>query len=81
MFALFLDRSLTYSCALFEEVPGANQLVPEAAPGDLEAAQHRKIDRLLDAVAVGPGTSLLEIGTGWGELALRAAGGARASRP
>ena len=40
---------------------------------DLPVAQARKIDRLLDACAVGPGTRLLEIGTGWGELALRAA--------
>ncbi|MFB8242151.1 class I SAM-dependent methyltransferase [Kitasatospora purpeofusca] len=39
----------------------------------LAAAQHRKIDRLLDLARVGPGTRLLEIGTGWGELALRAA--------
>ena len=36
-------------------------------------AQHRKIDRLLDRAGVGPGTRVLEIGTGWGELAIRAA--------
>jgi cyclopropane-fatty-acyl-phospholipid synthase len=40
---------------------------------DLAAAQRRKIDRLLDRAQVGEGTRLLEIGTGWGELALRAA--------
>ncbi|MYT19298.1 methyltransferase domain-containing protein, partial [Streptomyces sp. SID7760] len=65
LFALFLDPSLTYSSAVFRALP--------AAPGDLTAAQHRKIDRLLDLARVGPGTRLLEIGTGWGELALRAA--------
>lgn len=36
-------------------------------------AQRRKIDRLLDAAGVGEGTRVLEIGTGWGELSLRAA--------
>jgi len=61
LFALFLDESMTYSCAWFE-------------PGDtLECAQLRKVDRLLDATGVGLGTQLLEIGTGWGALAVRAA--------
>ena len=60
-FRLFLDPTLTYSSAFF-------------VPGDtLEQAQRRKIDRLLDVTGTGPGTRLLEIGTGWGELALRAA--------
>lgn len=66
LFQLFLDPSLTYSAALFEDLGRA-----DAEP--LTAAQHRKIDRLLDQARVGPGTRLLEIGTGWGELAIRAA--------
>ena len=41
--------------------------------GDLARAQGRKIERLLDRTAVGLGTRVLEIGTGWGELAIRAA--------
>ncbi|NLU72867.1 class I SAM-dependent methyltransferase [Streptomyces sp. HNM0575] len=65
LFALFLDATLTYSSALFGELP--------AEWDDLAAAQQRKTDRLLDLAGVGPGTRLLEIGTGWGELALRAA--------
>ncbi|MEW2125531.1 class I SAM-dependent methyltransferase [Streptomyces sp. NPDC087866] len=65
LFALFLDETLSYSSALFRGFP--------AEPALLPAAQHRKIDRLLDLAAVGPGTRLLEIGTGWGELAIRAA--------
>ncbi|MEV1021394.1 cyclopropane-fatty-acyl-phospholipid synthase family protein [Streptomyces sp. NPDC050264] len=65
LFALFLDDTLTYSAALFRSFP-ANRSV-------LAAAQRRKIDRLLDLAAVGEGSSVLEIGTGWGELALRAA--------
>jgi cyclopropane-fatty-acyl-phospholipid synthase len=61
LFALFLDDSMTYSCAWFE-------------PGDtLEQAQMRKVDRLLDETAVGLGSRVLEIGTGWGALAIRAA--------
>jgi cyclopropane-fatty-acyl-phospholipid synthase len=66
LFKTFLDESMTYSAALFNGEP-------YGADGDLADAQHRKIDRLLDAAAVGPGTRVLEIGTGWGELALRAA--------
>jgi cyclopropane-fatty-acyl-phospholipid synthase len=65
LFALFLDDTLSYSSALFRAFP--------ASWSELAAAQHRKIDRLLDLAEVGPGTRLLEIGTGWGELALRAA--------
>jgi cyclopropane-fatty-acyl-phospholipid synthase len=66
MFEQFLDETMTYSSALFESTDG---------PGwDLLAdAQRRKVDRLLDGVGVRAGTELLEIGTGWGELSLRAA--------
>ncbi|MFJ8860610.1 class I SAM-dependent methyltransferase [Streptomyces sp. NPDC102451] len=65
LFALFLDDTLTYSSAVFRGFPAEQDL--------LSAAQHRKIDRLLDLAGVGDGTELLEIGTGWGELAVRAA--------
>ncbi|TCN52336.1 cyclopropane-fatty-acyl-phospholipid synthase [Rhodococcus sp. SMB37] len=65
LFETFLDETMTYSSALFDEFP---------AHGDtLAEAQRRKIDRLLDTAQVGPGTQLLEIGTGWGELSVRAA--------
>ncbi|WP_102143318.1 class I SAM-dependent methyltransferase [Mycobacterium hubeiense] len=62
LFAEFLDETMTYSSALFD-----------ATTTSLADAQRRKIDRLLDAARVGPGTRLLEIGTGWGELCIRAA--------
>ncbi len=66
LFAAFLDPSLTYSSALFDdERPWADQT--------LEEAQLRKVDAALDRAAVGPGTRVLEIGTGWGTLAIRAA--------
>jgi cyclopropane-fatty-acyl-phospholipid synthase len=70
LFALFLDDTMTYSAALFGTGPDG---APIATDGLLTQAQHRKIDRLLDRAGVGPGTRLLEIGTGWGELAIRAA--------
>ena len=65
LFAVFLDETMTYSSALFETLP--------ATQARLADAQRRKIDRLLDAARVGPGSRVLEIGTGWGELCIRAA--------
>jgi cyclopropane-fatty-acyl-phospholipid synthase len=88
LFALFLDETMTYSSAIFETgtdgsllpeapLPAEAPLLPEAsqlAEAPLLAdAQRRKIDRLLDRAGVGPRCRLLEIGTGWGELAIRAA--------
>lgn len=64
-FALFLDDTMTYSCALFDHIPGT--------AGGLADAQRRKIDRLLDHAQVGLGTRVLEIGTGWGQLCVSAA--------
>ena len=67
LFQQFLDPTLTYSSALFEGDPMA------AGMADLEAAQGRKIERLLDEAGVGEGSRVLEIGSGWGELCIRAA--------
>jgi cyclopropane-fatty-acyl-phospholipid synthase len=61
LFGAFLDESMTYSSALF------------GPADDLTAAQHRKIDSVLDYAGVREGSEVLEIGTGWGELAIRAA--------
>ena len=65
LFAEFLDETMTYSSALFDGFPASRAVLAEA--------QRHKIDRLLDAARVGLGSRVLEIGTGWGELALRAA--------
>lgn len=65
MFALFLDETMTYSSALFDG--------DEPSWGRLAEAQRRKIDRLLDGAGVGPDARVLEIGSGWGEAAVRAA--------
>ncbi|MFC9551957.1 class I SAM-dependent methyltransferase [Rhodococcus sp. NPDC056960] len=85
MFETFLDETLTYSSALFSSTPTrVGQVrdvtvlrapVPQVTPvwSDFAEAQHRKIDRLLDEAGVRAGTRLLEVGTGWGELCIRAA--------
>ncbi|MGH3597036.1 MAG: class I SAM-dependent methyltransferase [Mycobacterium sp.] len=65
LFIEFLDETMTYSSALFPRLP--------ASWPDLAEAQRYKIDRLLDAAGVRPGSRVLEIGTGWGELCIRAA--------
>jgi cyclopropane-fatty-acyl-phospholipid synthase len=62
LFSTFLDESMSYSSALFSD----EQL-------SLEDAQAQKIERLLDVTGVRRGTRVLEVGTGWGELARRAA--------
>jgi cyclopropane-fatty-acyl-phospholipid synthase len=72
-FALFLDPTMTYSSALFGpgDIAGGP---PGGTPGDtLAAAQHRKNQALLDLTRVRAGSTVLEIGTGWGELAIEAA--------
>lgn len=61
-FGLFLDPSMTYSCAVFEN--GAETL---------EAGQVEKIDRACRKLRLRATDHLLEIGTGWGALAIHAA--------
>jgi cyclopropane-fatty-acyl-phospholipid synthase len=63
MFRLFLDESMTYSCAYFER-PGMS----------LHDAQIAKLDRVCSKLGLSPDDHLVEIGTGWGSLALHAAG-------
>ena len=67
LFANFLDPTMSYSAAWFDESGSA------ATATKLEEAQLRKIDGVLDYAGVEAGTHLLEIGTGWGALAIRAA--------
>jgi cyclopropane-fatty-acyl-phospholipid synthase len=63
MFGLFLDESMTYSCAVFES-PGMS----------LREAQEAKLDRVCRKLELGPDDHVVEIGTGWGSFALHAAG-------
>ncbi len=60
-FQHLLDPTMSYSAGVFADERTT-----------LERAQLAKIDRLLDKLHLGPGDHLLEIGTGWGGLALRA---------
>ena len=61
-FALFLDESLTYSCALWSR--GATTL---------EEAQRAKLELSCAKLALEPGMRMLDIGCGWGSLAIHAA--------
>jgi cyclopropane-fatty-acyl-phospholipid synthase len=61
-FALFLDRSMTYSCAFFAE--GAETL---------EAAQEEKLETVARKLALKEGDRVLDVGCGWGSFPLWAA--------
>lgn len=62
LFATFLDETMSYSGAWFAD--GIH---------DLASAQRAKVAGILDLAGVREGTRLLEIGTGWGQLAIQAA--------
>ncbi|MGV9837159.1 cyclopropane mycolic acid synthase family methyltransferase [Nocardia niigatensis] len=60
-YALFLDPSMTYSCAYFDRTGMT-----------LEEAQLAKIDLALGKLGLEPGMTLLDIGCGWGSTMIRA---------
>ena len=61
-YALFLDETLTYSCAIFER--------PESS---LQEASVAKYDRICKKLQLSPKDHVLEIGTGWGGFSIHAA--------
>ncbi|HNT25000.1 MAG TPA: cyclopropane-fatty-acyl-phospholipid synthase family protein [Anaerolineales bacterium] len=61
-YALWLDRQMQYSCGYF---PGGQE--------NLDAAQELKIQHICRKLRLKPGERLLDIGCGWGGLAIRAA--------
>ncbi len=61
-FALFLDSSMTYSCALFSR--GAKTL---------EEAQEAKLELVCKKLALKAGERVLDVGCGWGSFAIHAA--------
>jgi cyclopropane-fatty-acyl-phospholipid synthase len=62
-FQLFLDETMMYSCALFQN--------PSST---LTEASIAKLDSICQKLELGPQDHVLEIGTGWGGFALHAAG-------
>jgi cyclopropane-fatty-acyl-phospholipid synthase len=61
-YKLWLDRDMVYSCAYFR-----------SSDDSLEQAQQQKLDHILTKLDLRPGQRLLDIGCGWGALAIRAA--------
>ena len=61
-FALFLDESMTYSCALFSR--GAQTLAE---------AQRAKLDLIAQKLELSAGQRVLDVGCGWGSFAIHAA--------
>jgi len=61
-FALFLDESMTYSCAFWPE-----------GTETLEQAQEEKLDTVARKLALKEGERVLDVGCGWGAFPLRAA--------
>lgn len=61
-YALWLDESMTYTCAYFPD-PAAT----------LEVAQHAKLDRVCRKLGLEAGQHVIEAGSGWGSLALHMA--------
>lgn len=62
---------MTYSCAIFDQKD--DNPAKDDIQDPLEAAQLRKMNRILDNSQVEPGFRILEIGSGWGGLAIEAA--------
>lgn len=58
----WLDDNMVYSCGYFRDTTDS-----------LEQAQLQKIDHILNKLRIRPGDRLLDIGCGWGTLAIRAA--------
>ncbi|TRO34015.1 class I SAM-dependent methyltransferase [Pseudomonas sp. ALS1131] len=62
LFEQFLDSTMMYSAAMFRREDDS-----------LEQAQLNKLERICQKLALQPSDHLLEIGTGWGSMALYAA--------
>lgn len=67
-YRLWLDETMTYSSALFDQVAHPDH----AGWADLPAAQRAKNDRMIRALDIQPGDRILEVGCGWGGFAEQA---------
>ncbi|KAI5649663.1 hypothetical protein M9H77_35668 [Catharanthus roseus] len=59
LFSLFLDETMTYSCAIFK-----------TEDEDLKIAQMRKVSLLIEKARISKEQNVVEIGCGWGSLAI-----------
>jgi cyclopropane-fatty-acyl-phospholipid synthase len=62
-YSLILDPSMAYSCAYFGDDPTQS----------VASAQRAKLDLVCRKLGIGPGSTLLDVGCGWGSLSLHAA--------
>jgi len=73
-YQLWLDESMTYSSAIFDDTH-SDEAATDASRDwpELERAQQRKYERMLDRTGCAAGDKILEIGCGWGGFAQTAA--------
>ncbi|EKM53675.1 uncharacterized protein PHACADRAFT_198097 [Phanerochaete carnosa HHB-10118-sp] len=85
MFKVFLSKDMTYSCAIFPSLDADDKLASNETsprmgsnvvngtsdmPDALHDAQIRKLQHIICKADIQPGHRVLEIGSGWGSLAL-----------
>ncbi|KAF8329871.1 S-adenosyl-L-methionine-dependent methyltransferase [Amanita rubescens] len=75
MFAGFLSKDMTYSCAIFDSQGGSKSVdavggEDNLARDELHEGQVRKLKHAIDKAKILPGHRILDIGCGWGSLAM-----------
>ncbi len=68
-FRLFLDKTMTYSCAVFDDLPRRQRSPARVSSQELRQAQERKFRMIAESLDLRLGAEVLEIGCGWGGLA------------
>jgi cyclopropane-fatty-acyl-phospholipid synthase len=74
-FSLFLDESMTYSCAIFSRELDGGGIFSRSArrPETLEEAQETKLELVCRKLELQPGQRVLDVGCGWGSFVIHAA--------
>ncbi|KAI0667899.1 S-adenosyl-L-methionine-dependent methyltransferase [Trametes maxima] len=75
LYRAMLSEEMQYSCPIWGDEEGGvrGDIEGRRISGDLESAQRRKIQYILRKARLRPGDRLLEIGSGWGGVAIAAA--------